>query len=391
MSPGLRARRLATAAALQVLVACGSVPTVVRVGTYLDPAGSYPMDRALAAVLAAFQGRNPELRVEIEVGRWDTMADLFIVAGRHAVDLQWVPAEDLAKTTAAAGDLSSLWTGDGDLLWQRPGERTGFLQPDVHGLIAREPLFAGARIENLGELVAWAALLTRYDDVLDIDRYGLGIPLRRESEGAPVLAALGGPEALFRRDVGQVRSLAALRQMTIRPAILHPDAPAHGLEEVYTAFRGGTFAAVYGSTGRMERLRRETVVADPWDVQFLPFPGAPAVVQGWHLAIRRGARREARDLATFLLGPEADELWVTVGRQVPLRRSTVRRLAGWLAERENRYLAVAAAMAPGWRPRDTPLETGWEAQLRLMANRTVVETTPIARIILDSLRQSTGR
>ncbi len=79
------------------------------------------------------------------------------------------------------------------------------------------------------------------------------------------------------------------------------------------------------------------------------------------------------------MSPESDELWVTLGGQLAIRKSTMEKLGDFYEDPNNRYLTVVAdgITNAGWpQPTDYPVSS-WKNDLNRAAQMVMVDGSSI--------------
>jgi multiple sugar transport system substrate-binding protein len=109
---------------------------------------------------------------------------------------------------------------------------------------------------------------------------------------------------------------------------------------------------------------------------------------GWAVGVWSGSqvKQQAASFVEYMLGPESDKLWVTVGGQSPSLASTLGGLGSFLDQPGNGYLRVASEgfAKYGWL---TPIDFsvgGYRQVLNKAAQRILVDKMDVA----GSLRQA---
>ena len=80
-----------------------------------------------------------------------------------------------------------------------------------------------------------------------------------------------------------------------------------------------------------------------------------------------------------MMSPESDELWVTLGGQLAIRKSTMEKLGDFYEDPNNRYLTVVAdgITNAGWpQPTDYPVSS-WKNDLNRAAQMVMVDGSSI--------------
>ena len=124
---------------------------------------------------------------------------------------------------------------------------------------------------------------------------------------------------------------------------------------------------------------------------FLTLPGmypsadgngnSPSTINGWCVGVWSGSKvkEAAGKFVEAMMSPESDELWVTLGGQLAIRKSTMEKLGDFYEDPNNRYLTVVAdgITNAGWpQPTDYPVSS-WKNDLNRAAQMVMVDGSSI--------------
>ena len=354
--------------------------TQLRVWTFLDP--NKETDgrcRSLKQLIEMYEAAYPDVKINVEPQQWDTMSAKFFAAHMtgDAPDIIWVNGADLGQAIAL-GSLEPFenlfmdeWTqeqkDDIDSVLFRYGATDAahyqvHISADCFGIMYRADLFEKFGIDpnfkTWEELEAAAKKLTFVDEETGMQVWGLGTGYLEENASAfYLLAALLSEQGDFLNPDGsanwanEVGAAALQHQIDMIDALgITPETAltASSGDDVYTDFAAGKYAMVFGGTNRVPSIRSQCVF-DPAAVKLMPYPDingktGKAAVSGWNVGVWSGSKHkeEAGRFVEMLASPEMDEVWVKVGVQVPIRKSTAEKLKDYLALPENSHLAIGA-------------------------------------------------
>lgn len=354
--------------------------TQLRVWTFLDPnKESDGRCRSLKQLIEMYEAAYPDVAVTVEPQQWDTMSAKFFAAHMtgDAPDVIWVNGADLGQAISlgALEPFENLfmdeWTDaqkdDIDSVLFRYGATDGkhyqvHISADCFGIMYRADLFERFDIdpnfETWEELEVAAAALTFVDQETGVKVWGLGTGYREENASSfYLLAALLSEQGDFLNPDGSanwangVGGAALQRQIDMIDVLgITPETAltSSSGDDVFTDFAAGKYAMAFGGTNRIPSVKAQCVF-DPAAVKLMPFPAingrtGKAAVSGWNVGVWSGSRHkeEAGRFVEMLLSPQMDEVWVKVGVQVPIRKSTAETLKDYLALPENAHLAVGA-------------------------------------------------
>jgi multiple sugar transport system substrate-binding protein len=378
-------RAITLAATLLMPVHYALAETTIRMWTFLDPAGHSGREKVLKQLMGEFEAANPGVRIEVEPQIWQQISDKFLAAHQTgtAPDVTWLQIRRLSEgiEAGALANLDDLFIKNwspadiadiDDAVW-RYGARPGahyqiMISRSTNGHFYRTDLFKAAGIDpatltTWDKLIAAARKLTVKDANGNVTRYGYGqfyptqganMPLAGnvmleqqgnlfDDKGNPAWATPAGVKGL---DL----ELDLMRKYGVTPA------SAIGMEEddAYDQFNAGRYAIIRGNTAR---LPGAVAALGPGKVGYMRTPSftegrySPAEIIGWSLAVWSGSKNKelAGKWLEFLVGREADRLWVTRAGMIPIRKSTVADNPDFFAKPENAYLKTAAEeMKSGW-------------------------------------------
>lgn len=377
----------------------------IRMWTFLNPEGTSGREVALKQIITNFEQDNPDVKVVVEPQTWDVMTGKFFAADKagNAPDVMWVLQDELG----AAIDQGTLepfenlflkdWTPEDiadvdDAFWSM-GAKDGkhyqaALSRNYFGIIYRADLFEKKGIElpkTWDQLIEAGKQMTETDEETGIQRYGLGLALSSDKADAQISAGalLNLQGTLFKEDgtanwnneAGQ-KAMSLELDMIQKHGITPETAVTATPDDLYKDFCSGKYAMIMGAGVRMAKLQEEATF-DPEAVQMMLLPGfeegkaSPTPIAGWSVGVWSGSKNKeaAGKLVEYMINPESDKLWVTVGGQVPVRKSTVESEAEFFAQEKNAYLAVMADgfANAGWaQPTDFGI-TGWRVDLNTVA------------------------
>lgn len=396
--------------------------TEIRMWTFLNPGGTSGREVALKAMIDGFEAEHPEFKIVVEPQTWDVMTGKFFAAHTtgEAPDIMWVLMDELG----AAIKLGTLepfenlflkdWTPEqmadvDDAFWRLGAEERKHYQMsfsrNYFGIIYRSDLFEQNNIpipSTWDELIAAGQALTGVDEATGLQRYGLGMALSIDKADAQIatgaLLDLQGSlftedgKANWNNDAGMQAmnlELDMIREYGITPETALTTTP----EDLYVDFNSGKYAMIVGAAVRVSKLQSE-VTFDPSAVQFMMVPGytadkpSPMPIAGWCVGVWSGSKvKEGAGLfLEYMMSPESDKLWVTIGGQAPMRKSTVESNASFFEEPNHKYLGVMAQgfSKAGW-PQPTNFAiSGWRIDLNTVAQNVLANHMSLE----DALKQS---
>ncbi|MFC5702645.1 ABC transporter substrate-binding protein [Cohnella faecalis] len=389
-----------------------SEKTTIKMWTFLDPNGTSAREVALKQIITNFERDNPNVKVAVEPQVWDTLGTKFLAANQtgNAPDVIWTSMDDFgtALKQNALVDFESLflnsWTPEDikdidDAYWAF-GNKDGkhyqvTLSRNYIGILYREDLLAEKGIKvpfkTWDELIDAAVKLTEKDAATGIQRYGFGQAFSPESPDPQVfppslIQSQGdmfteGGKANWSTDAG-VTAMNRQLDMVTKYKVTPDSAISSSVEDVYNEFKAGRYAMMIGAGVRIPTLQKESTF-DGSKIQMTYFPSedgstfSPSVINGWNVGVWSGSKNKeaAGKFVEHMINAESDEIWMTVGGQVPVRKSTVQKNADFLSKPDKTYLSV---MAEGFakygyaQPWEFPV-SGWRADLNKIAQDILVK------------------
>lgn len=381
---------------------------VVRMWTFLDPENKdNGRSVALKQMMETFEAENPGVKIVVEPQDYNIMSAKFLAAAStgDAPDIIWCTA-DMLGAIRDAGYLEPFenlfikdWAEEeladiADVQWDF-GAKDGYhyqivLNKNIVTLYYRADLFEANNIEiptTWDELVSAAQKLTGIDKETGVFRYGLGLSFSTESSDAPLMfnmltAAQGSPfnddgSANWNNEAGAAAlqfQIDCIRKYGITPE----DAITATNEDLFLGFYAGKYAMIVGGAVRVPNVKAAATF-DPDAVQLMLIPGngesrySPCNLTGWCVGVWSGSqvKEEAGKFVETMVSPESDNLWVTLGGQAPIRKSTITNNAEFFDSAANRYLTVMSAgfSDAGWMLPDDAITSGWTFDLnRAMQN-----------------------
>ncbi len=392
----------------------------VTMWTFLNPEGAESgRNLALAKIISNYEEANPNTTIEVEPQQWDIMTSKFLAAHQagNAPDIQWVISYEIGN----AIDLGALepfenlflddWTEEevadiSDSFWEWGAE------PDKHyqitfsrnyfSLMYRQDLMdeygISTPFESWDDLISAAQTLTGRDEEIGIDRYGLGQAFGTGKVDPPVFTyiALDKQGTLFTEEGRAMfatpeveESLQLMIDMITEYGITPETAVSYDQEQVFQDFIAGRYAMIVGAAVRVPTLRGQASSFPPESITLGFYPDAngdgepaPGGISGWAVGVWSGSpvKQEAGRFLEYMASPEADQLWVLDGGQVPMRMSTIDALSDFFAQPENEYLKTMAEgfAEHSWAtPADFPI-SGWREDLNLAAADVLVNGMSIS-------------
>ncbi len=350
----------------------------VTMWTFLNPTGTAPREVALAQMITDFEAENPDITILVEQQVWDQMTPKFLAAHSvgNAPDIIWV-STDLLGDVIDSGSLADLnglfmndWTDDYraditdsyyELCNVDGSQYCLFTSRNYIGVLYRKDFFeeAGidaAEIDTWADFRAAAEALTVIDDGGTVTRWGFGqqfspdfpdpqmyVPLVLEQQpdifnedGTPAWATEAG--------------VAAMEEMTSYVSPQGPTPPAsvnYSAEDLYELYAAGRMAMITGASVRVSTMQQQIGAEN---VGFMLWPSqdgegnAPSPALGWGVGVWSGSdvQEAAGAFLDYMTGSAADQLWVEVGGQIPMRQGTISAMEEFFAEPANEYVIAAA-------------------------------------------------
>ncbi len=392
---------------------------VVRMWTFLDPAAADGRGKALGEIIKNFETENPNIKIVVEPQDWEQMTPKFFAAhaAGNAPDIIWCIMDEMG----AALDLGALeplenlflkdWTqeeiADIDDSFFNFGTRDGLHYQITHSrnymaFYYRADLFEekGLSIpQTWDEFVEVCQALTEVDPETGIQRYGFGQAFNIDKVDPQIMTAriLEKQGNLFteegKADWANETGEEALKFQLdcITEYGITPEAAVNLTgEELFTEFAAGKYAIISGGAVRVPTVRAD-VPFDPSAVQLMLYPSedgnghAPSTINGWCVGVWSGSqvKEAAGKFVEALMSPEADELWVTEGGQLAIRKSTMEKLGDFYQNPDNQYLTIVAdgITNAGWpQPTDYPISS-WKNDLNRAAQMVMVDGKSISEAL----------
>lgn len=366
------------AALLAMAFATAFAQQTVRMWTFLNPEGTAPREVALARIIADFEAQNPGVRIVVEQQVWDQMTPKFLAAhsAGNAPDIIWISTDLLGDVigAGAVADLNELFIGDWsdehrqditdsyyELCNVDGAQYCLFTSRNYIGILYRQDHFreAGidpAAIRTWDDFRAVAEQLTQVDAAGNVTRWGFGqqfspdfpdpqmwVPLVLE-EQADIFNEDGTPA--WATDAG----VAAMQEMTSYVSNQGPTPPAavnYSAEDLYEQYAAGRMSMITGASVRVSTMQQQIGVEN---VGFMLWPSrdgqgnARSPALGWGVGVWSGSqvKEAAGAFLDYMTGPEADQLWVESGGQIPMRQSTIAAMEEFFSRPENQYVIAAA-------------------------------------------------
>ena len=375
--------------------------TTVRMWTFLNPNGSSPCEVALREIINNFEAENPDIRIVVEPQVWDQMGPKFLAAhaAGNAPDVIWVVQDMLGATVEAKAlaDLNQLFIKDWsdefreditDSLWWTcsidGGHYCIYTSRNYIGLMYRKDLLeeqglSVSDIQTWDDLLDVAQKLTVRDQNGNVTRWGLGMQFATAQADPQIMVPMvlerqgnlfdKNGRALFNTAAG-VDALQTQIDMVTKYGVTPRASIDWSAEDLYEQFAAGRLAminaAVVRTSGMQEQIGKDKV-------DFMLWPGvepgahAPGVLISWTVGVweRSRVKEAAGRFVEYMTGPEADRIWVELGGQIPMRKSTIAAMPEFFSRPENQFLVRAAQgiANAGWVP---PIEfdiSGWRQDL----------------------------
>ena len=382
----------------------------VRMWTFLDPTNTTNgRSIALSQIIAKFESEHPDIKIVVEPQDWASMSTKFFAAhaAGNAPDICWIIMDEFG----AALDLNALeplenlcfgeWTDEqvadiDDAFWKFGTRDDQHYQitfsRNYVTLYYRADLFDKFEItipRTWDELIAAARKLTGDDEDLGVKRYGYGLALSTEQVDPQIMTnmILAEQGTLFQEDgtAGWANETGAQALDTMLKFIteygITPEAAISTPgEDLWTDFEAGKYAMISGGAIRVNTVRANCVY-DPEAVQIMLWPTkdgeghAPGVINGWCVGVWSGSKvkQEAGLFLEAMAGPEADELWVTLGGQPAMRQSTLDTAKEYIDKNEFLKIISEGFLTAGW-PQPTNFKvSSWKNDLNNAAQKVLVD------------------
>lgn len=374
-----------------------SKDVTITMWTFLDPTKTTGRELVLAELIDTYY-KETGVKVVVEPQAWDTLTAKFLAAHAtgNAPDLIWVNSEDMGSilNANALEPLENLFVSEwdqqtlddiSDSFWEyasRDGKhyQIGFSRNYV-GVVYRKDLLeqAGYSVPfaNWDEFCeAAAALSVETDETTNTRRYGFGTPFSVKSSNPIILSNMLLKEygTMFNEDGtanwANETGIAAveLMQKMVNDGAIPQDAVATNIDSLCTDFSAGKYAMVTGPSTRISSMKANAVF-DPDTVAIMPYPSdeegvySPAAITGWCVGVWSGSEQKqaAGKFLEYMSSPEADQKWVEIGGQVPMRSSTLTACKDFLDKPENQYIidAYNCLTQAAWANPTDYTVTGW--------------------------------
>ena len=412
MRPTVKSWLRVAAAAVAIATATSAMAdTTVRMWTFLNPDGKAPREVALKKIITNYETANPGTKILVEPQVWDQMTPKFLAAHSTgtAPDVIWVVTDFLGDAIKAGSlaDLNALfidkWSPERvadnagaywDLSEVDGKQHAIFASRNYIALMYRKDFLDEAGIDP-GSFKTWddfreaAKQLTVKDAAGNVTRYGYAVGLSDQQSDPPtnVPMTLASGDKLFNDDgTANFASPAGVKAMTFLTDMITKDGSSPKESTTWTVddsleqFAAGRLAMVQAAVVRVSTVQAQ-IGKDK--VGFAMWPGngtvehSPAVMAGWAVGVWSGSKvaDEAGKFLEYMMGPEADAIWVEDGGQVPGLLSTLASKKDLIDQPGNEYLSVAAEGASkyGWL---TPVDFsvgGYRQALDKAAQKIVVE------------------
>lgn len=350
----------------------------IRMWTFLDPTKTSGREKALKQMIENFEQKN-NAEVIVEAQAWDTLTAKFMAAhsSGNAPDVIWINSEDLGSILKvnALEPFENLfldgWTEEeyadiSDRFWEYGAEagkhyQMGFSRNYV-GILYRKDLLKAAGYDvpfkNWEEFRQAAKDLTvEKDETTGIARYGFGTPMSPTKSNPIVISNMLLKEygTLFHEDgTANWANETGKEAVDLMTAMLQEDKSipegciSTNIDDLCTDFASGKYAMITGPSTRIEKAQSECVF-DPETIGIMAYPSdeegtpSPAAITGWCVGV--WSKSQEKELAgkfvEEMFSPESDKLWVEVGGQVPMRKSTLETCRDFLEDPSRKYIIDA--------------------------------------------------
>ena len=418
--------KVAMAATVALAALAAAAPAMaqdktIRMWTFLNPTGTAPREVALAKIITNYEAANPGTKILVETQVWDQMTPKFLSAHAtgNAPDVIWVVTDFLgdAIKSGSLADLNELFIKDWsaeqladnagaywDLSLVDGKQHSIFVSRNYISLMYRKDLFEAAGIDP-ASLTTWEAFhdaaeaLTVKDAAGQVTRYGFATAFsEQQADPSPMLPSMlaAGIEPFNADGTANFANAKGVEAMTlltdmVKEGISPAQAATWTVDDMFEQFASDRVAMIQGPAVRVSTLQAK-LGADKVGLMMWPGDGvaahSPAVMAGWAVGVWSGSpiKQEAGDFVEYMLGSEADKIWVTEGGQVPGLLSTLTELADFIAKPGNEYLAVAAEGSAkfGWL---TPIDFsvgGYRQAINKAAQRVLVEGVDVETALKDA-------
>jgi multiple sugar transport system substrate-binding protein len=414
-----RRHLLSSLAAMGCMLASTLVPQApalaqsktLRMWTFLSATGTTPREVALAQIIKAYEAANPGTKIVVETQVWDQLTPKFLAAHRagNAPDIVWAITDFLgdAISSGSLADLNELfikkWPAEQvkdhasaywDLTKKADKQYAMFVSPNYIAVVYRADLLKAAGIEPASiktwdDFRAAAEKLTVKNAAGQVTRYGYaqGFSEQQADPHMMIPYLLGEGETLFKPDgKANFATSAGVAGMTFATDLItkYHASPAQSatwtIDDLFEQFASDRVAMIQGPSVRVSTLQaklgKENVGLMLWPGN-AKTPHSPAVMAGWAVGVwsKSPQQGEAGKFVEYMLGSDAEKVWVTVGGQSPLMASTATAVAPFVDQPGNGYIRTAGEGSNkyGWL---TPIEFnvgGYRQALNKATQRIVVE------------------
>ena len=366
---------------------------VITMWTFLDPTNTTNgRSVALAQMIEEFEADHPGVTINVEPQDWVTMTAKFLSATStgDAPDIIWCARDELCGVLNAGalvpledlflGDWSEEEKADVDDVFFQFGERDGkhytlTLSKNAIVLYYRQDLLEKANLQvptSWEDIMEVAQATTGEDADTGIYRYGMGQAFSTESADPQLISnyILSKQGDLFNDDgtanwandvgVSALEWTAKCLELGVTPE----EALNLTNEDMFVEFGAGKYAMMLGGGVRAASFK-SAASFDADAIQIAEIPGG-CVLDGWFVGVWSGSQNPemAGKFIEKMYSPEADELWVTLGGQAPIRKSTLETQKDYFNTEATKYLAVlVSSFENGWMPTNEVTLNGWKFDL----------------------------
>lgn len=404
----------------------------VRMWTFLDPNADNGRAKALKKIIETFEAENPNIKIVVETQEWQEMTPKFFAAhaANNAPDIIWIIMDEMG----AALDLGALeplenlflkdWTpemiADIDDAFFNFGVRDGKHYQISHSrnymaMYYRADLFEEKGLEvptTWDEFIEVCQALTEVDPKTGVMRYGFGQAFNVDKVDPQIMTSIilekqgnlftDDGKANWANEIG-VEALQFQLDCIDKYKITPESALTTTGEDLWVDFAAGKYAIITGGAVRLPTVRSD-VPFDPNAVQLMLYPGSkegshsPATINGWCVGVWSGSKvkEAAGKFVEAMMSPDADKLWVTLGGQVAIRKSTVESMKDFYEKPENAYLTVVAEGIAkyGWpQPTDYAISS-WKNDLNRAVQRVKVDNMSLLEAlqsVADDFNERNGK
>jgi len=397
----------------------------VRMWWWGNVQGRAPREEAMKQIILNFEAAHPDIKIVNEPQVWSTIGAKFFAAHQagNAPDICWTLCDAFNKgwKLGAYADLNELFIDE----WTEE-ERNDFFPPAMwnfgvengkkyqvwlsgggHQAQIRKDLFAEEGIEypvrTWDKFIEAAQKLTKdTDGDGKIDVWGLGQPLGLDKivwgvftfalldlQGDRIFTEDG--KAMWATDAG-VKAMKLQTDLITKYKVTPPGSVTYTLEDVNLGMSSGLYAMAWVSVVRIPRNRQNATGFDPSSITAMPPPSwegtrqGPAHVDGWPVVVwsKSPVKKEAGKFVEWMINPESDRIWLTVGGQIPKRKSTCQ--DPFFHKPENDYLRI---WAKAWEKRSWALPwkvdtSGCRKILNRAAQKIILEGKDIREALLEA-------